>query len=186
MVFSQGRMHALLLQSCLTLCNLMDCSLQGSSVHEDSPGKNTGVDCRPSSRRTSPPRDRTCISHIAGGFFTQWATWEGRPEANKNNGVCSLKQNVLGYLREWLIFPFVEIQLQMTVHSPVDFHLGEHTWVTCTQLRKQPLTEDPSHSGLAVLWNPADGNSNQRNHYSVYLENIIKSNKLGMWKGLCW
>ena len=30
-------------QSCLTLCNLMDCSLPGSSVHGDSPGKNTGV-----------------------------------------------------------------------------------------------------------------------------------------------
>ena len=32
-------------QSCLTLCNPMDCSLPGSSVHGDSPGKNTGVDC---------------------------------------------------------------------------------------------------------------------------------------------
>ena len=27
----------------LTLCNTMDCSLSGSSVHGDSPGKNTGV-----------------------------------------------------------------------------------------------------------------------------------------------
>ena len=31
-------------QSCLTLCNAMDCSLPGSSVHE-SPGENTGVGC---------------------------------------------------------------------------------------------------------------------------------------------
>ena len=30
-------------QSCLTFCNPMDCSLPGSSVHGDSPGKNTGV-----------------------------------------------------------------------------------------------------------------------------------------------
>ena len=30
-------------QSCLTLCNHMDCSLPGSSVHWDSPGKDTGV-----------------------------------------------------------------------------------------------------------------------------------------------
>ena len=28
-------------QLCLTLCNPMDCSLPGSSVHGDSPGKNT-------------------------------------------------------------------------------------------------------------------------------------------------
>ena len=32
-------------QSYLTLCNPMDSSLPGSSVHGDSPGKNTRVDC---------------------------------------------------------------------------------------------------------------------------------------------
>ena len=35
----------LVAQSCPTLCNPMDCSPPGSSVHEDSPGKNTGVGC---------------------------------------------------------------------------------------------------------------------------------------------
>ena len=35
--------HAQSLQSCLTLCNPMECSPPGSSVHEDSPGKNTAV-----------------------------------------------------------------------------------------------------------------------------------------------
>ena len=32
-------------QSCLTLCNPMDCSPPGSSVHGHSPGKKTGVGC---------------------------------------------------------------------------------------------------------------------------------------------
>ena len=32
-------------QSCLTLCNPMDCSPPGFSVHGDSPGKNTRVSC---------------------------------------------------------------------------------------------------------------------------------------------
>ena len=36
---------AKLLQSCPTLCYPMDCSPPGSSVHEDSKGKNTGVGC---------------------------------------------------------------------------------------------------------------------------------------------
>ena len=36
-------MHA---QSCPTLCNRMDCSLPGSSVHGDSPGKQNGAGCR--------------------------------------------------------------------------------------------------------------------------------------------
>ena len=35
----------LVAQSCLTLCDPMDCSPPGSSVCGDSPGKNTGVDC---------------------------------------------------------------------------------------------------------------------------------------------
>ena len=38
-------MHAKLLQSCLILCNPVNCSLPGSSVHGDSPGKYTGVGC---------------------------------------------------------------------------------------------------------------------------------------------
>ena len=37
--------RCLVTQSCLTLCDLMNCSLPGSSVHGDSPGKNTGVGC---------------------------------------------------------------------------------------------------------------------------------------------
>ena len=37
--------HAKLLQSCLTHCDPVDCSPPGSSVHGDSPGKNTGVGC---------------------------------------------------------------------------------------------------------------------------------------------
>ena len=32
-------------QSYLTLCDPMDCSPEGSSVHRDSPGKSTGVGC---------------------------------------------------------------------------------------------------------------------------------------------
>ena len=39
-------MRAQAFQSCLTLCDSMDGSLPGSSVHGNSPGKNTGVGCR--------------------------------------------------------------------------------------------------------------------------------------------
>ena len=41
---NQHMIH-LVTQSYPTLCNPMDCSLPGSSVHGDSPGKNTGVRC---------------------------------------------------------------------------------------------------------------------------------------------
>ena len=38
----------LVAQSCPALCSLMDCSLSGSSVHGNSPGKNSGVGSMPS------------------------------------------------------------------------------------------------------------------------------------------
>ena len=40
-----GHVLCLVVQLCLTLCDPMDCSLPGSSVHGDSPGKTTGVGC---------------------------------------------------------------------------------------------------------------------------------------------
>ena len=43
-VYSRVYVLCLVAQLCPTLCNSMDCSTPGSSVHGDSPGKNTGVD----------------------------------------------------------------------------------------------------------------------------------------------
>ena len=51
-------MCANLLQSCPTLCNLMDCSPPGSSVHGHSAGKNTGAGCHAFHQGIFPPRDR--------------------------------------------------------------------------------------------------------------------------------
>ena len=38
-------LHAKSLQLCSTSCDPIDCSPPGPSVHEDSPGKNTGMGC---------------------------------------------------------------------------------------------------------------------------------------------
>ena len=45
LIFSMYALLCLVAQSCPTLCNPMDCSPLGFSVHGDSPGKNTGVGC---------------------------------------------------------------------------------------------------------------------------------------------
>ena len=103
-------------QSCPTLCDPVDYSPPGSSVHGDSPAKNTGLGCHallqgifptqglnpdllqcrqilywlshqgssrilewvayPFSKGSSPPRNWTRVSCIAGRFFTSWATRE--------------------------------------------------------------------------------------------------------------
>ena len=54
----------------------MDCSLPGSSVHGDSPGKNTGVGCHSLLQGIFPTQGSNQVSCIAGGFFTVWATGE--------------------------------------------------------------------------------------------------------------
>ena len=63
----------LVAQSCLTVCDPMDCSLPGSSVHGDSPGKNTGVGCQAflqgifSTQELNPglPRCRQILYHLS-------------------------------------------------------------------------------------------------------------------------
>ena len=64
-------MHAQSLQSCPILCNL-----PGSSVPEILQARILEWVAMLYSRGSSPPRDQICISCIAGGFFTHWATWE--------------------------------------------------------------------------------------------------------------
>ena len=53
------------LQSCLTLCNAMDCSLPGSSVHRILQKRIPEWVAKPSSRELSQPRDRTCVSYVS-------------------------------------------------------------------------------------------------------------------------
>ena len=51
-------------------------SLPGSSVHGDSPRKNTEMCYQALLQETSQPRDQTKVPCIAGRFFTVWATRE--------------------------------------------------------------------------------------------------------------
>ena len=74
----------LVTQSCLTLCNPMDSSPPGSSVHgilqarileNSSIPKGIAISF---SRGSSQLRDRTQVSHMAGRLFTVWATREAK------------------------------------------------------------------------------------------------------------
>ena len=51
---------------------------QGSSVHRDFPGKILEKVAMPSSMESSQNRDQTQVYHIAGRFFTVWATMNAR------------------------------------------------------------------------------------------------------------
>ena len=58
-------------QSCPTLCNPVD-----YTVHGILQARILEWVAFPFPRRSSQPRDRTQVSHIASGFFTNWATRE--------------------------------------------------------------------------------------------------------------
>ena len=71
--------HAQLLQSGPTLCNLIDCSPPGSFVHGILQARILEWVAMPSSRGYSQPRDWTLVSQgscIAGRSFTIWTTRE--------------------------------------------------------------------------------------------------------------
>ena len=64
----------LAIQSCLSLCNPMDYSPPGYSVHGILQARILEWAAIPFFRRSSPPRDQTWASGIAGRFFTTWAS----------------------------------------------------------------------------------------------------------------
>ena len=61
-------------QSCLTLCDPVDCSLPVSSVHGIFQARVLEWVAISFSRGSSQPRDQTWVSHTAGRHFTIWAT----------------------------------------------------------------------------------------------------------------
>ena len=92
----------------LTLCNHIDCSLAGSSVHGILRARILEWVVIPFSRGSSQPRDQTWVSCIAGKFFITWATreaqsrfivviWKGESERGPHGGRCAW-----GWLGKWL------------------------------------------------------------------------------------
>ena len=83
-----GKMLACVCQSFSLVqlcCSLMDCSLTGLSVHEVFQARILDWVAKPSSRRSSQPRDQTQVSCTAGRFVTS------EPQRKpKNTGVTSL------------------------------------------------------------------------------------------------
>ena len=71
-------------QSCPTLCDPMNCSPPGFSVHGIFQARILEWVAISFSRRSSRPRDWTRVSHIVGRRFTIWATREGNVKECSN------------------------------------------------------------------------------------------------------
>ena len=80
-ITKEHKKNAEVAQSCLTLCNPMDCSLPGSSIHGIFQARILEWVAISFSRRSSWPRDWTRVSCIVGRRFTIWATREVKKNA---------------------------------------------------------------------------------------------------------
>ena len=70
MTFKRKKVEVLVVQSFPTLCDPLDCSLPGSSVHGILQARILEWVAIFISRGSSPPRDQTEVSCIVGRFFT--------------------------------------------------------------------------------------------------------------------
>ena len=72
-------------QSCPTVCDPMDCSLLGSSIHEIFQARFILERAAISfSRGSSWPWDWTQVSHIVGRHFNVWATHQWSPSSEES------------------------------------------------------------------------------------------------------
>ena len=78
-VWASREVPSYIAQSCLTLCNLVDCSLPGSSVYRIFQASVLERVTISFSRGSSRPRNRTRVSHTVGRRFTVWATESVKP-----------------------------------------------------------------------------------------------------------
>ena len=87
-------------QLCPTLCNPMDCSLPGSSLHGIFQARVLEWVAISFSRGSSWPRDRTQVSRIPGRCFNLWATREAQIWLQSRSNSKSIS-NFFSELKIW-------------------------------------------------------------------------------------
>ena len=112
----------LVAQLCPTLCDPVDCSLLGSSVHGILQTRILEWVAIPFSRGSFQPRDWTQVSYIAGRFFTIWTirkaqkfrVWVLKNYTNQN---ISLNCHILQFLK-WHALPQSDLHLIKNRYLP--------------------------------------------------------------------
>ena len=126
-------------QSCPTLCDPMDCSLLGSSVHGIFQARVLDWVAISFSRGPSWPRDRTPVSRTVGRRFTVWATRERLMTSG-----CPQFKNCLAIL---ISLQFSRINEKTThIYSIINFIIthsygSQMIWNICFQQQKEKKTK---------------------------------------------
>ena len=109
-LYERSKCYAVLCRS-VTLCDTVNCSPPGSSVHGDSPGKNTGVDC---------------YALLLGIFPTQGLN-PGLPHCRKI--LYQLSHQESPRILEWVAYPFSD--------DLGSFHPGQMDFLLCDSLPRR-------------------------------------------------
>ena len=108
----------LVAQSCPTLCNSIECSQPSSSVHGDSPNKNTGVGC---------------YALLQGIFPTQGLS-PGLPHCR---WICyRLSHQGTQWILEWVAYPFSWVS---SLIQEVNQHLLHYRWLFTSWATREAL-----------------------------------------------
>ena len=94
---TNAKVKVLVTQSCLTLCDPVDCSPPGSSVRGILQARTLEWVAILFSRGSSWPRDQTQVSSITGGFFTIWDTREKSPSPKMSAEIYSKLSQQMNY-----------------------------------------------------------------------------------------
>ena len=130
-------------QSCPTLCNPMDYSLPGSSVHGILQARILEWVAIFFSKGSSLPRDWTWVSCIAGSFFIIWATREVPGKSTEACKKCLADLKCISNLRLFTIKYAFSIEYLYSVVGSLNFNLQVFVYLVRTWL----------HTGKAVWIN---------------------------------
>ena len=97
------------LQLSPTLCDPINCSPPGSSVHGILQARILEWAATLFSRGSSWPRDRTWVSHIAVRFFTVWATREAHVSHSKGELRYQIHSHSCIHFKPWFRLKYVFI-----------------------------------------------------------------------------
>ena len=111
-------------QSCQILCDPMD-----YTVHGILQARILEWVAFPFSRGSSQTRDQVLVSHIAGGFFTSWATREAHssPKTKSVSEISVMKATykiakmriwVIYWKKEWIVFKNMGFQVNRLGYKP--------------------------------------------------------------------
>ena len=112
------------IQSCPTLCNLMDCSSPGFSVHRISQARILEWVAMPSSRWHLRPRNWTCVSCVScivAGFFTTEPLWK----LPLSLEIMSSSQNRTRMVQRTLMYPSRRDTIRVLPSLPIMFFIGK-------------------------------------------------------------